>query len=705
MSLNIETTSDKPNFINYFSDPLTLPQNSQVVLTKSNVSIPVVVAPLVDVPNIPMAERGTGAIEVGIDGIVKQITWTDLYDVENAFFTGNQSLDRMNAPARFFDDNYSFHPNQQLVLRCENEGGGGTTEKMKIPFNNILARAINGKYQIYRVDPSPTYVKVEDNELTNDREVNINTPLQDGAGAKIKGQLVQYTNDRMTELGFNIAYTPHHISERTERYINWNAGESLINWVKDGVNTHKITSGAGGVNVAFANAENTFPGRFQIDPNGGWFTTIPTHTGGTMAWGLNMTGSAERGRFDPNFLGGGGTTCDEYLSLIDVGFKITENAGGTKVIQVINNSTKNAAYDGTNVVQTPQPILEPSFGVEEILNNGANHFFIHIKRGAIVNGTSEFIISLFGGGATPVPDNDDNLMKVATITFGGGRLQPTLVMLSDNVAGNIFNQTSFIDIGDESKEQGNYFGNYANNTQGTGGTFNRELYLKPLYEGFSADILDEILDFWRAWGLVSNEQVCIPDSIQEVYFINKSVGTDLMRTWKIPVNLKNTAIQVQYIVGQSDITKIWDAEGGEEMTLNQGSAVANLPTQLHVALDNVDLKNFNGTLLAGVASQLGFSTGQRPSVDRTIGTIPLPVDTMTESGSYLIQYEPLNLIYRNINNPNNFTLNQLQVAIFYYDFQTNIRMTLEAINGICNLELNIKQGYSPKKPDNDLLPY
>tara|TARA_R110002073_G_scaffold90327_4_gene213233 strand:+ start:3441 stop:5558 length:2118 start_codon:yes stop_codon:yes gene_type:complete len=705
MSLNIETTSDKPNFINYFSDPLTLPQNSQVVMTKTNVAIPVVVAPIVEVPNIPIVERGTSAIEVGIDGIVKQITWAELYDAANAFFTGHQSLDRLNAPARFFDDNYYFYPNQQLVLRCENEGGGGTTEKMKIPFNNILARAIDGKFQFYRVDPSPTYVKVEDNELTNTDDVNINTPLVDATGAKIKGKFVQYNNDKMTELGFNVAYTPQNISIRTENYINWDAGQSLINWVKDAVDSHKITSGAGGVNVAFANAENTAGGDFTIDPNGGWLTTLPTHTGGTMAWGLNMTGSGERGRFDPNFLAGAGTICDDYLSLIDIGFKITENAGGNKVIQIINNSTKNAAYDGAGIGQIPQPILEPSFGVEEIINNGADHFFIHMKRGAIVNGTSEFIISLFGGGATAVPDDDDKLMKVASITFGGGRLQPTLVMLSDNVAGNIFNQTSFIEITAESKEQGNYYGNNFLNKQQTGGTFNREMYLKPLYEGFSTAIFDEILDFWRAWGLVSNEQLCIPDTIQEVYFINKSVGTDLMRTWKIPVNLKNSSKLVQYIVGQSDITKIWDAGGTGEMILNQGSAIANLPSQLHIALDNVDLKNFNGTLLGGVASQLGFSTGQRPSVDRTIGTVPLPVDTMTESGSYLIQYEPLNLIYRNINNPTNFTLNQLQVAIFYYDFNTNIRMALEAIDGICNLELNIKQGYSPKKPENDLLPY
>ena len=98
-------------------------------------------------------------------------------------------------------------------------------------------------------------------------------------------------------------------------------------------------------------------------------------------------------------------------------------------------------------------------------------------------------------------------------------------------------------------------------------------------------------------------------------------------------------------------------------------------------------------------------TGQRPSVDRVIGSIPLPINDILESDNYLLQYEPLNLIYRPINNPNNFTLNQLQISIFYYDFRTNLRQNLEVINGICNLELNIRQGYTPKKPNNELLPY
>ena len=50
-------------------------------------------------------------------------------------------------------------------------------------------------------------------------------------------------------------------------------------------------------------------------------------------------------------------------------------------------------------------------------------------------------------------------------------------------------------------------------------------------------------------------------------------------------------------------------------------------------------------------------------------------------------------------------MNQLQIAVYYYDFQTNIRTNLSVVNGICNFEINIKAGYTPKKPDNGLVPY
>ena len=696
MSLNIETTSDKPNFINYFSDPLTLPQYANVVLTKTNLSVPIIVSPLVRMPLISVANRVHTAIQVGIDGVVGNITWTDLYTAANWYFVNNYGLDRIDTAAKFFSGTYEFVPNQQIVLNCIDEGaalGTATSNKMKVGFNQILAKAINDKFLFYNVEPAPTYKKAEgvDISFTN----RITTPLIDAGGVNnITGFATDYNDDILTELGLNIAYDSASITATTPTDFNWSAASSLTNWTRTGADI--ITSAVAGVNVAFATQHGT---PFSIDPNGGWVGTVPTLAGGgTMAYGLSLSG--EFGGWDNNFLSGGGTTCDDYINLIDIGWKFKANANGTTCAQIIDSKTDNAAYTGAAATLPQIPITEPPHLVH--IATAGEKFFIHIKRGAIVNGTTEFIFSLFSGTAA-ILETTDNLIYVCKRTFAGGSLRPTLVALSDNVLGNILSGWNYIPITTQSLEQGDYF-----QTTPYGGTSNRSVYLEPKYTGLVAAPTDIIMNFWRSWGLISYENAVIPTADQRRYFTNKSTGTHLLRTFKNPVNILNTSFNVNYIIGQNDISKIWSVDDtGVELIMNQDFTVSNLPAVLHVSIDNLDLKNFNGTLLGGAAPTGGNTgqTGQRPSVDRTIGTIPLPTNTIIASDNYLLQYEPLNLIYRPINNPISFTINQLQVGIFYYDFLTNIRQNLNAIEGICNLELNIKQGFTPKKPQNNLLPY
>ena len=713
MSLNIETTSDKPNFINYFSDPLTLPQNAGVVLTKTNLSVPIIVSPSVRVPNIGNAAGA--ALTVGIDGITEILSWTDIYNAANFYFANNYGLDRINAPADLFvRGEYDFMPNQQLVVNCINDGaalGTATSNKLKVSFNTILAYAIDQKFDFYDIQTAPTYKKAEG---VNTVGSGITTSLNDAAGAKIEGTLVDYNNDILTELGFNIAYDPTATTDITPTDFNWTAADSLTNWTRTGASI--ITSAVAGVNVAFA---TQYASGFSIDPNGGWVGAVPTLAGGgTMAYGLSL--SSEFGGWDDNFLSGGGTTCDDYINLIDIGWKFKANANGTTCAQIIDSKTDNAAYGGAAVSLPQIPITEPPHLVSRA--TVGEKFFIHIKRGAIVNGTTEFIFSLFSGTAA-ILDTTDNLIYVCKRTFAGGSLRPTLVALSDNVLGNILSGWNHIPITNQSIEQGDYF---ATALSANGGTFNKEFFLQPEYGGTqlipavpaappvpllpaitATQQIAEISDFWRAWGLISYDNAVLTTAAAgRRYFVNNTIGTNLLRTFKNKVNVLNSTFDIQYIIGQNGIGDIWNSGGGEQMILNQDNAVANLPAVLHVAIDNLDLKNFNGTLLGGAsATGTGAQTGQRPSVDRVIGTIPLPTNTILESDNYLIQYEPLNLIYRPINNPISFTINQLQVGIFYYDFLTNVRKNLKSINGICNLELNIKQGFTPKKPQNNLLPY
>ena len=354
MSLNIETTSDKPNFINYFSDPLTLPQYANVVLTKTNLSVPIIVSPSVKVPEIDAGDRVHTAIQVGIDGVVANISWTELYTAANWFFANNYGLDRINVPVDFFGfggDNYNFMPNQQLIVECTNEGAApvsAVSSKMKVGFNEVLAKAINDKFLFYNVEPAPTYKKAEG--ITFDLTNTITTPLQDNANNLITGDVLHYTDDILTEIGLNIAYDSASITATTPTTFNWSAASSLTNWTRTGADI--ITSAVAGVNVAFATQHGT---PFSIDPNGGWVGTVPSLAGGgTMAYGLSL--SSEFGGWDDNFLSGGGTTCDDYINLIDIGWKFSVNANGTTCAQIIDSKTDNAAYTGAAATLPQIPI-------------------------------------------------------------------------------------------------------------------------------------------------------------------------------------------------------------------------------------------------------------------------------------------------------------------------------------------------------------
>ena len=91
---------------------------------------------------------------------------------------------------------------------------------------------------------------------------------------------------------------------------------------------------------------------------------------------------------------------------------------------------------------------------------------------------------------------------------------------------------------------------------------------------------------------------------------------------------------------------------------------------------------------------------------RLIGTIPVPInDVGLDSVDIDITYEPYTLLYRPVNNPVPFTLNNLEIEVYYNDFIDNKRRYINNINGTMNLELNFRQGTNPPKIINDLRSY
>jgi len=86
---------------------------------------------------------------------------------------------------------------------------------------------------------------------------------------------------------------------------------------------------------------------------------------------------------------------------------------------------------------------------------------------------------------------------------------------------------------------------------------------------------------------------------------------------------------------------------------------------------------------------------------RVIGSIPLPpVDNDTVN--IAITYEPFNLTYKPLNNPEPFVFNQLLMEIFYQDYNTNRRKKFGSVNGHLTIDMNIRQGAKPPPVKNNL---
>ena len=76
--------------------------------------------------------------------------------------------------------------------------------------------------------------------------------------------------------------------------------------------------------------------------------------------------------------------------------------------------------------------------------------------------------------------------------------------------------------------------------------------------------------------------------------------------------------------------------------------------------------------------------------------LPTPAETLDATASFdlNLSYEPYNPVYRQLNNTELYSVNQLQVAVGYKDFFTNEAKQIRNINGNLKLELHFRTSKS-----------
>ena len=208
-------------------------------------------------------------------------------------------------------------------------------------------------------------------------------------------------------------------------------------------------------------------------------------------------------------------------------------------------------------------------------------------------------------------------------------------------------------------------------------------------------------EFWYQYGL-SDVANGLPFNTGNQQIFGKDIN-NLVRKWSVTTNFSEN--DMVYYIGNTTLNNIYtfDDNGFFVANPNPQFQLQSLPQQLQVALNNIDVKNFAGNYIAG-GSNANLAGGilQNTSTNRVIGTIPIPVDQVGQDSVVLnLQYEPFNLIYRPINNPISFTINELDVDIFYRDFRTGQRKTIDSLVGTVELDIHVKTGAPPAKITND----
>lgn len=657
MSINIQTISNKSEFTNYFSQPITFPKNAMVSLPKANFQVPVFVSPEIVAPIILNGEETNTALTCEIDGISIDITWNDIY-VAHSALPGCENIAAIGVNAYY--GNYTYLPCNQLLF-----SRGGNLE-IRTDFNTILAKAIDDKFDFYSVTPNPTFNK---NTLRNSQISRVGVTTPQGASF-IEG----VDNFELTEIGFNVEYYPYGVFSKAKTFLNVN-NDVKINWIQGGA-LQDLTATTGDC-LMYGN-------QVDMDYNGGYIMTFPnlsTVGGGAspaMAWGLQMVGRGTQSadvKIPPT-----GFAYD--TSLIDIGIEWKLDIAGNRVFNIIDGHN----HYFTGAVEHFKAEYKPVQASNGWDNNG-DHFFIQIQRGSIYSGTTKYIVNILQGVTNnPHTDANNRVIYSTTIELNNAeiRLVPAYMANADAATNSSqLNSNAFIDKTDQTLTQGTITALYNNKS------FN----IQPVIDS-TLTFPEFVNDFFSAWGLYSRN-IGVPYDINNKLFYDYD-GTDYLRTWKNKVALENGV--VKYTLGNrtyNDIFKIDD--NGNFIQLNTTNTINNLPQILNVNINNLDVKNFAGTFV-------GTNVNDAKSGDnRLVGTIPLPIDSVSLQSTALdISYEPFNLLYRPINNPVPFTQNDFQIEIYYNDFNTNRRKNIDTINGTMNLEFHVKSGVKPPPVINNL---
>lgn len=642
-NLNIIVKSDKCEFTNFFSEPITFPVEAEMALVKANLTVPVLAQQVLTIPAIVGVDYAKNWIAVTIDGVQHNFSWQELYDGWNSIATGLEQSSGVTI-AQFYSGGFKMFLNNPYCL----VELGATDVKYKTSWQEAFAEMCDTKFQFYSITTLGNW-ETNPSDIYQNTSYNVFGTTND----------IRVENVTNKTWGIKAAYEPSGIALITPSNAN-SAGDQLVNW--------NATGGGGGSGPTLTSAgsantlglyDNIYYGyRNTVDPNGGCL------------------------QFEKNI--GGTNNC--YVGLQ---YKVECPIAPTIPVSVATPDLLNIGIEFSmatfriydNGSYFPGATAINSFSVNDT-------FYIAIQRDGLIGPNSNKFKVMIHQDVVGEDRTDANIIYESTfIGPSNGQIEIFPVALADG-DGHIISNQKHIPLQPDSREQSDTL-DLERGVQYQGSIMMRidldaaqDLYIySALTEMFTTLGLNMYLENGSE-GEITNESQYDNNALQLF--------------WKRKINPVYGFIN--YIVGPNDprTDYITDATS-QSIQLNPRVAVTDLPRQLEVRINNLTVKNFSGSQPAKVTEE---------GLNRIVGTIPTNNPTNLKTNTeWDLSYEPYTPVYRPLNNTNAFTTNELNIEVSYKDFNTNRRRTIPHIDGHLVLEFHVRPSIDAPKINNNLRPY
>tara|TARA_R110000772_G_scaffold13383_3_gene39744 strand:+ start:1822 stop:3876 length:2055 start_codon:yes stop_codon:yes gene_type:complete len=667
MSIATQLTSNKSRFNNFYTDPLVLTKNCEVALSKASGSIPCVVTQVLTLPRLATVElRSSQMFAVTVDGVDAVITWKNFYDAWAAL-PNNIERSAQFGIADFYSGSYELYLNNGLTFT---DSTGAYWRKAS--FEAIFQNALNIAFDFYVFDNVSSYSSGRINDIF-DTSGNINLPPQlNGTGP----YSIIMRDISLKKLGIRATYNTDKISMEIPIPYDF-TGETVSNgvqnnegWILSGLNSNTLNSQAGSINMAIM--QESDQGTPVIDKNGGWVKFGVTAAGAVHdRVSIGLTKVSTESQINP-------ATIDNFVpdddSYIVLNFE-EPDAGDPALYTIKNNGDSSIGYSATN---------------ELVWNDGDIFYLRWFRNTELGYSSNSYTIQVYQGTFNTFSDEDgvplNKFIYQASITLPTN-INPSFYCYSDTS-----NQGQNFTISDveyiaETAQSAQMFSSY-----GSSGGFQNSFSIQAV-----ESISEDEVNFFTTIGISDTNLVGTSKTSFE--------GTPQQKVlqWTVQPQVENRLLYF----GIGGATSL-NAGYTERLFLTEAEVAARFPSfpmrsaliwsdtsslliqevprLLEFHINDLSVKNWEGAYAAGMNS---YNTG---ALTRCIGTISVPKQyfDLTSNFNLNYDYEPYNLIYRQINNPNNFSINLISCRLVFKDFITGLENNIETVNGTLKFEVHFQ---------------